>query len=54
MTAQKKAADLLKKHNGHKEHALVTVAENLRIGKKLKNDYLVLYYEQVKQIIDNG
>jgi len=51
MTADKKAADLLKKHNGNKEHALVTVNEIIRIATKLKNEYLLMYYKQVKEEI---
>lgn len=52
MNSDKKAADLLKKHSGNKEHTLVTVLEIIRIAKKLKNEYLQLYYEQVKEEIE--
>jgi len=52
MTADKKAKYLVIKHAGDKLAALVTVAEILRIAKKLKNEYLQLYYEQVKADIE--
>lgn len=52
MTAEKKAIDLVSKHGGDKAAALVTIAEILRIAKKLKNEYLQLYYEQVKSEVE--
>lgn len=35
-----------------KAHALIMCAEILRIGNKLKNEYLVMYYRQVKSEIE--
>lgn len=52
MTINKKSADLLKKHQGSKEHALITVCEIIRIATKLKNEYLLIYYKQIKAEIE--